>query len=126
MTQHPEPEESTIGHRARDLAGEAGRKLADRVNEQADRGMKNLGRKLDEAADYVRDRGAEAADKVHVDARHVDALADRIHGAASYLQERDARSAVADIDRSIQKHPYKALMIGAAAGYLIGRFFRRK
>jgi ElaB/YqjD/DUF883 family membrane-anchored ribosome-binding protein len=126
MTQQPEASPAPLGDRAKDLASEAGRNIAEKVNEQADKGMKSLGKKLDEAADYVRDRGADAADRAHIDARHVDNIADRIHGAASYLQDRDPRSALSDLDQSIQKHPYRALLVGAAVGYVVGRFFRRR
>lgn len=122
---NPTHPESELGERARSLATDASRTLADRANEGGAKTMSSLGKKLDDAADYVRDRAADAAERVHVDPKHADVVADRIHGAASYLQDRDPKSVLMDVDESIQRHPYRALAVGAAVGYLVGRFLRR-
>lgn len=121
----PEEAEEHLGERAKHLAAEAGRELLDKANTTGKQGLRSMGRKLDHAADYIRDRAPEAASKFHVEGRHVEAVADRIEGAASYLKERDPKSLLADIDASIQKHPYRALAVGAAVGWIIGRLSRR-
>jgi ElaB/YqjD/DUF883 family membrane-anchored ribosome-binding protein len=114
-----------LGERARGLANDAGKELLERANDSGARGLGTMGKKLDEAADYVRDRGPETAGRLNVDARHVDRVAEGIHGAADYLQSRDPKSMASDLDAAIQKHPYRALMIGAAVGYTLGRIFGR-
>lgn len=119
------PNDAPLGERARQLANDASREFLDRANESGAKGLGSVGKKLDEAARYVRSHGPETAERLHVDARHVDQVADGIHGAADYLQSKDPRSMLGDLDRSIQKHPYRALMIGTAVGYVVGRLFRR-
>jgi len=125
MSQQPTPEEEALGPRAKALAGDASKQFMDKANERGAEGMSSVGRKLGEAAEYVRSRGADAAERVHVDPKHADSMADRIHGAASYLQDRDPKSAFGDLDEAVQKHPYRALAAGAVLGYLVGRYFRR-
>jgi ElaB/YqjD/DUF883 family membrane-anchored ribosome-binding protein len=125
MSQQRTPEEEAIGPRAKALAGDATKQFVDKANERGAEGMSSVGRRLDEAAEYVRSRGADAAERIQVDPKHADSMADRIHGAASYLQDRDPKSAFGDFDDAIQRHPYRALAAGAAIGYLVGRFFRR-
>lgn len=124
---NPPPAETDepLEDRARRLAGDAGNELLDRANETGARGFRSMGQKLDEAADYVRTRGPEAARRLHVDDEHVDRVAGSMHGAADYLRSHDPRSVLGDVDRAIQKHPYRALMVGAVVGYAIGRLFRR-
>lgn len=117
------PANEPLGERAKGLANDAGKELLDRANESGARGLGSMGKKLDEAADYVRERGPETAGRLNVDTRHVDRVAEGIHGAADYLQSRDPKSMFSDLDEAIQKHPYRALMVGAAVGYTLGRIF---
>lgn len=121
----PNATDERLGERARDLANDAGKELLEKANESGARGLGTVGKKLDEAADYVRDRAPDTATKLHVDAKHVDRMAESIHGAADYLQSKDPKSMLSDLDRAIQKHPYRALMVGAAVGYTLGRIFGR-
>jgi hypothetical protein len=46
-------------------------------------------------------------------------------GAARYLEERDPKSALQDLDVAIQRHPYRAIAITLGVGWLIGRMARR-
>jgi ElaB/YqjD/DUF883 family membrane-anchored ribosome-binding protein len=121
----PTATDERLGERARDLANDAGKQLLERANESGARGLGSVGKKLDEAADYVKQRGPDTANRLHVDESHVDRVAEGIHGAADYLQSRDPKTMLSDLDRAIQKHPYRALMIGAAVGYTLGRIFGR-
>ncbi len=125
LTETTKDEQVDLKHRARSLAQDASKELLDKANESGSKGFTKMGSKLDEAADYLRDRAPEAASKLHIDSRHVDAVADKMHTAAGYLQQRDPRSVLGDLDRSIQQHPYRALLIGAGLGYVLGRLFRR-
>ncbi|MEM1025042.1 MAG: hypothetical protein AAGD10_08150 [Myxococcota bacterium] len=125
MSQPTRPEEEAIGPRAKALAGDATKQFVDKANERGAEGMSSVGRKLGEAAEYVRSRGADAAERMNVDPKHADSMADQLHGAASYLQDRDPKSAFGDLDEAIQRHPYRALAAGAVFGYLIGRYLRR-
>lgn len=121
----PTASDERLGERARDLANDAGKQLLERANESGARGLGSMGKKLDEAADYVRERAPDTASRLHVDESRVDSVAEGIHGAADYLQSSDPKTMLSDLDRAIQKHPYRALMVGAAVGYTLGRIFGR-
>jgi len=122
---HEAARDAELGDRARHLAEDAGKQFMDRANESGAKGFESMGKRLDEAADYVRSRGSETARRVHVDEEHARRVADGMHGAAEYLRSNDPRSMLTDLDRAIQKHPYRALVVGAAIGYAVGRLLRR-
>jgi hypothetical protein len=118
------PNDRSIGDRARD----ATRDVLDEANRQGQRGMTTIGQTLENAASYVESKvgGAVQGGKVPVlNPGHVDTVAGGLHSAAKYLQDHDPRSAIGDLDRAIQRHPYRAMAIGIGVGWLIGRLTRR-
>lgn len=109
-----------VADRAREVASDAGRQIIDRANESATKGMSALADKLDQAADSL-------ADKRHGDdiiGQATSKLHSGLRSTAGYLKERDPRTVVEDIDEAIHRHPYRALAVGVAVGWLVGRLMR--
>ena len=84
--------------------------------------------------DDVRTRLTEIADGLHGYLRFegdvpMDQPAGKVvqslSGAAQYLEERDPKSAIQDLDRAIQAHPYRAIAVCLGLGWMIGRMARR-
>lgn len=102
--------------------------LLETANRTGQKGMTALGQKLDDAASFLEQRVGEAVEQGKVpvvNREHVSAVTGGLHDAARYLQERDPRSLMADLDDAIQRHPYRAMAVGLGIGWLIGRLTRR-
>ncbi|MFO0728431.1 MAG: hypothetical protein U1E65_31940 [Myxococcota bacterium] len=121
------PAERPLGERAKELAADAGREVLEEANRRGKTGMSAMGKKLEEAADYVDSTGKRAVHDGNVPGlkrEHVEAVAGGMQHAADYLREKDPKSLLQDIDQGIQKHPYRAMAIGFGVGWLVGRLFR--
>jgi len=125
MTQNHDASPEALAERARSLASDAGREFLERANTEGARGFTAVGRSMDDAARYVRSHGVQAAERFEIDPGHVDGVANSIEGAAEYMQTSDPKRLFSDVDRAVQRHPYRALAIGAAVGYVVGRLFSR-
>lgn len=112
--------QSDLKERASDLARDASSEFADRANTAGKKGMSSLGSKIDDAAEALQERAPE-----NIPAERVTAVTDRMHGAANYLRETDPKGVLTDIDAAIQRHPYRAIAVGAAVGWVIGRLMSR-
>lgn len=86
-----------------------------------DRGLDALGRGAHAVADGIRRKGRE----MDVDHAQLDAVARPIDAAGHYLTSNDPGKVATDIDVAVRKHPYRSMLIGAAAGWLFGRFISR-
>lgn len=130
----PQPSaEETGGHpdrhlkeRSRHLAQDAFGEFVDRANDAGARTMKVVGHRLEDIARRIEpeqrqpqlEPGAEEKPRSA-------AVARSLTGAARYLEEHDPKSVLVEIDRSVQKHPYRALGICFGVGWLVGRMARR-
>lgn len=99
-------------------AGVAGR-LEDRANEVINR----VGDGLQQAADRIEDISgggdiaAKAGDLAH-------SAADGMESAARYLRDNDVRSLQGDLERMVREKPLQTLLMGVAAGWLVGKILR--
>jgi ElaB/YqjD/DUF883 family membrane-anchored ribosome-binding protein len=111
----PPPDPEKLRRRARDLASDTRRTFAERVNEAGGRGLDALGDRADRAGEYFDRRRAEGRSR----------LGERLHHAGDYLHDADLRELLGDADRAIAAHPYRAMAVALAAGYLLGRLLGR-
>lgn len=96
--------------------GNAGNENTGRSSEQAEKTAgvvtSAIGARMEQAGDYLDDKG-----KVRF-------VSERLQSAGRYLQENDVRSISRAVDSAICTHPYRSLLIGLGAGYLVGRVGR--
>ena len=126
MTQFSTPQEfettetasdRALKQRSKALAQDAVGELLDRANEVGSRTMTAVGHSLKEIAH--RFEGETPIDQP------TGKVVQSLSGAARYLEERDPKSAVQDLDRAIQAHPYRAIAVCLGLGWMIGRMARR-
>ena len=105
------PDETSGGMRAR------ARQVGERLDAIGARGLGRMGEALVGAGDAIVDRAG--------DHRAGQTLAEPLRRAGSYVGQATPSSALADLDRAIERHPYRSLAIGIAAGWALGRLTRR-
>jgi ElaB/YqjD/DUF883 family membrane-anchored ribosome-binding protein len=109
------------------------------VNEAKDRirhASRTVQEKMDEARGPAADRIGKAASALHGKADRLPGgktVADLAHGAADWMQNaadyvrgRDVEAMAADFGNAVRKNPGRSLLAAIAAGFLIGRAFRRR
>ena len=123
MTNYPEnfettpPDDRALKQRSKALAQDAVGELLERANDVGNRTMTAVGQGLKDIARKVEGQGTPDATQTKV--------AQSISDAGRYLEERDPKSAMQDLDRAIQAHPYRAIGICLGVGWLVGRMARR-
>lgn len=113
MTTH----DRALKQRSKALAQDAVSEILIRANEVGDRTMTAVGHGLEDIA-----RKFETEQSVDEPTGKV---AKGLHSAARYLEQRDPKSALRDLDGAIQAHPYRAIGICLGLGWLIGRAARK-
>ena len=102
----------------RDQASETmagyGQALADRVEKT----QQKIGRKVEDAANAVYDHAHIATDAGR-------SVAARLSTTGSYLRDRTAQDMIRDAQVAMVRNPTAAVIIGVAAGFLIGRVVGR-
>jgi ElaB/YqjD/DUF883 family membrane-anchored ribosome-binding protein len=83
--------------------------------------MSALGHGAYAVAANVRSQGR----RMDVDPSHLNAVSQPIDAAGRYLVHNDPRQMARDVDGSVKTHPYKAMAVGAAVGWIVGRFFSK-
>lgn len=116
-----------LKNRAVDLSKDTGRTLGAAINELGGEGMTAAGKKVDQLADMVTEKGLEAAvdERSPVTAEQIDATVGSIRAAASYLHESDPASVLQATDRAVRAHPYRSIAIGLCAGWMVGKLMSR-
>jgi ElaB/YqjD/DUF883 family membrane-anchored ribosome-binding protein len=134
-----------LADRARDIAGSAQDKLADVGSTVRDRAgtLKNsLADALETGADKLRQRGqatggtsgqlagATSSGGLAVEgdgrvAQVTDRVAGGMEATADWLREADLDSVRSGIERQVQEHPGRTLLIAVGLGYLLGKAFRK-
>jgi len=97
------------GHKAEDAALYVGKKTGD-ASAAVGSGLRSLG-------ETVRERGPEGGMAGDASA----AVADTLDSSGRYLQEEGLKDMVDDVSTLIRRYPIPALIVGVAAGYLVGR-----
>ena len=102
-----------VGHKAEDAASYVGHKTGD-ASAAVGSNLRLLG---DTVRDYKPEGGAMAG--MAGDASAV--VANTLESSGRYLQEEGLKDMVEDVSNLIRRNPIPALLIGAAAGYLVAR-----
>ena len=103
--------------RSKALAQDAVGELLTRANDVGDKTMTAVGHSLKDIARRFESPTPDAAQGK---------VAQSLSGAARYLEDRDPKAALMDLDRAIQAHPYRAIGVCLGLGWLIGRMARSK
>ncbi|CAN5471086.1 hypothetical protein BH24GEM3_BH24GEM3_09890 [soil metagenome] len=96
-----------------------------RVNETMTRaadGLESAARQLDEVADRFAGQGASGVRASAGNMAHQ--VADAIESTAGYLRDNDVRKLQQDLERQVRQNPLQTLLIGVAAGWVIGKVLR--
>ena len=109
MGHKAEDAASYVGHKADDAASYVGHKTED-AGAAMGSGLRSLGQ-------TVRQRGPEGG--MAGDA--TTAVANSLENSGRYLQEEGIKEMADDVTNLIRRNPIPALLVGVAAGYLVGR-----
>jgi ElaB/YqjD/DUF883 family membrane-anchored ribosome-binding protein len=95
-------------------------KLVRSASDSLDQRRDDTGDALHAAASSVRDAGRQSAKKI---SKITDGAAERIHGAASYIEKNDFRGMLTGF---ASRHPAPSLVVAAAFGFFVGSALIRK
>ncbi len=125
---HSSSDPAELKERSKELAADTGAVLADRANAQGAKGMSALSRKLDQAANFITETGLDKATDPDspLQPHHVSKVTGPIREAARYLDAQDPQGLLTDLDGAVHRHPYRAIAVGAACGWVIGKLFSSK
>ena len=118
------PDQQDTGEQVRDAAKRAQSEAADRVNDQMNRaagGLETAAQKLDDFADR-QTRGATGAKAKAGDMAH--GTADTMESLARYLRDNEVEGLQRDLEQQIRENPLRTLLIGVAAGWVVGKILR--
>ncbi len=111
---------SYVGHKAEDATLYAGQKAEDAasyVGKKAGDASAAVGGGLRSLGETLRGRGPEGGMAGGASA----AVADTLDSSGRYLQEEGLKDMVDDVSTLVRRYPIPALIVGVAAGYLVGR-----
>ena len=109
-----------VGHKAEDAASYVGQKAEDAasyVGQKTEEASASVGGNLRSLGNTVRERGPEGGMAGNASS----AVADTLESSGRYLQEEGLKDMADDVSSLIRRYPIPALVIGVAAGYLVGR-----
>ena len=101
-----------------------GSSVGQRAAAAIDSKRESVARGLDSAAESIHDKagrlpgGESVAGAAHT-------AADAVERAADYVRDQDVTAMLADIRRTVTRHPGAALLTAAAVGFLIARSIAR-
>jgi ElaB/YqjD/DUF883 family membrane-anchored ribosome-binding protein len=134
------PDAPGLTDRARDIAGDAGDKLADVGTSMRDRAgtlKHTIADALESSAERLRRQGSGAtlagatagtADTVTEGGALTQTsqqLAGGLQGAADWIRDADLDGLKAGIEKQVKEHPGRSLAIAIGVGYLLGKAIRR-
>lgn len=102
--------------------------LGDRLEESVNQQMHRTAEQLDTAAEQIdrfadqRTRGATGVKAQAGAMAH--SVADVLETASSYLRDNDVESLRADLGRQLRERPLQTLLVGVAAGWVVGKILR--
>ncbi|MFA6243712.1 MAG: hypothetical protein WC655_22415 [Candidatus Hydrogenedentales bacterium] len=111
---------TSVTQSAVDAASFVGRKAEDAatfVGQKTEEAGAAVGGSLRSLGNTVRERGPESG--MAGDA--TTAVADSLESSGRYLQEEGLKEMAEDVTKLIRRNPIQSLVIGVAAGYLVGR-----
>lgn len=110
---------SSTGGGATGVVGEAESRINETMSRAAE-GLDSAARRLDELGDrYAGESGvrATAGNMAHQ-------VADAVETTARYLRDNDVRSLQQSLERQVRENPLQTLLIGVAAGWIVGKILR--
>lgn len=96
-----------------------------RINEtmaRAASGLETAAHRLDDVADRYAGQQATGVRASAGNMAHQ--VADAIESTAGYLRDNDVRKLQEDLERQVRQNPLQTLLIGVAAGWIIGKVLR--
>ena len=111
---------TSVAQSAVDAAAFVGRKAEDAasfVGQKTEDAGAAVGSSLRSLGHTVRDRGPDSG--IAGDA--TSAVADSLESSGRYLREEGLKEMAEDVTKLIRRNPIQSLVIGVAAGYLVGR-----
>lgn len=108
---------------AKEKVGETMHRAEDRANRVMDRaadGLESAAHRLDDMANRQGGQGgatARVGDFAHQ-------AADTMESTARYLRDNDVRALQSDLERMVREKPLQTLLIGVAAGWVLGKILR--
>ena len=118
--QKTEDAVSYVGHKAEDAASYVGKRAEDAaayVGKKTDEAGATVGSSLRSLGASVRDRGPDRG----IAGNASSAVADTLESSGRYLQEEGLKDIAEDVTNLIRRNPIPALLVGVAAGYLVGK-----
>jgi hypothetical protein len=91
---------------------------------QASTTMTRVGETLETVAGHIREAGQELRPEQPQIAGLIETAAERVEEAATYLRDRDASEALANVQRIARSQPALVIGGGLAAGLIVGRILR--
>jgi ElaB/YqjD/DUF883 family membrane-anchored ribosome-binding protein len=108
----------------KERAGEIRNQAENRVNQTMDRAadtLENAAHRLDQVAD----RGGAGGTGPKAKAGQVaHSTADTMESIARYLRDNDMQGLQRDLERQVRTNPVQTLLIGVAAGWVVGKILR--
>jgi ElaB/YqjD/DUF883 family membrane-anchored ribosome-binding protein len=109
---------SGVASQAKEKISGMGRTAADKIDDNRDTvagGLETAASSLHEKADSI--PGGEKVTRI------AHTAADKLSTTADYVRQHDVNSMMADVQELVKKNPGPALLVAAAAGYLVARAF---
>ncbi len=110
----------SLEEEAREVASAVAQKagtLASSAGEKADEAAAAIGTGMQSWAHNIRDTTRDMGDRGCA----ANAVADNLDSSGRYLQEEGLSGMAADVANVIRRHPFSAVLIGLALGYLVAR-----
>jgi ElaB/YqjD/DUF883 family membrane-anchored ribosome-binding protein len=107
---------SGVASQAKEKIADIGRTATDKIDDNRDTvagGLETAASSLHEKADSI--PGGENV------TRMAHTAADKLSTTADYVRQHDVNSMMADVQELVKKNPGPALLVAAAAGYLVAR-----
>ena len=108
----------------KERAGEIRNQAENRINQTMDRAadtLENAAHKLDQMAD--RQTAGATGNKAKV-GQVAHSTADTMESVARYLRDNDMQGLQRDLERQVRTNPVQTLLIGVAAGWIVGKILR--
>ncbi len=93
------------------------RELGDRADAIGARGFRRVADVLEQTSETLEARGE--------DMQAARAAADPIRRVGRYVGDSTPKTTLMDLDRAIERHPYRSLALGLGVGWVLGRLVRR-
>ena len=123
-TDHQIPSSTSAGQENEQLPDQLRSRAQERLNDgirTAADGLERAARNIDDLAedrlDDMGGRRAQVGEMAHT-------VADSMENVANYLRDQDIESLMRAMERQVRDRPLQTLLVGVAAGWIVGKVFR--